>query len=131
MMPPDRMSKAAMSLCVFSLYMFVLGLILILDPNLLLRVFGIAQTREIWIRIVGLLVLLLGYYDLMASRTGDVAFFRWSVHVRLFAAVLLVVFVVAGLAPAILILFGLIDGAGAVWTALSLRRDSPQAKPLG
>lgn len=122
------MSKAAMSLRVFSLYMFVLGLVLILDPNLLLRFFGIPQTREIWIRIVGMLVLILGYYDFMASRTEDVAFFRWSVHVRLFAAALLAIFVVSKLAPAILILFGLIDGVASVWTAVSLRQDLRQAR---
>jgi hypothetical protein len=122
------MSKAAFSLRVFSLYMFVLGLILILDPNLLLRVFEIPQTREIWIRIVGMLVLILGYYDFMASRTEDATLFRWSVHVRLFAAVLLIIFVVSGVAPAVLILFGSIDAAAAAWTALSLKQDPSKAK---
>lgn len=125
------MSKAAVSLRVFSIYMFVLGLILLLDPNLLLRLFGIAETREIWIRIVGILVLILGYYDFMASRTEDAAFFRWSVHARLFAAALLIIFVVSGLAPAILLLFGLIDGAAAFWTRLSLKQDMSGAKPRG
>lgn len=121
------MSKAAISLRVFSLYMFVLGLILVLAPNLFLRLFGIPQTHEIWIRIVGMLVLILGYYDFMASRTEDAAFFRWSVHVRLFAAGLLALFVMSGLAPTILILFGLIDAVAAIWTALSLKQDVPKA----
>lgn len=122
------MSKAALSLRVFSLYMFVLGLILLLDPNLLLRVFDIPQTREIWIRIAGMLVLILGYYDFMASRSEDAAFFRWSVHVRLFAAVVLAIFVVSKLAPAILILFGVIDAAAAAWTVLSLKQDAQKAR---
>lgn len=86
------MSRSAVSLRVFSLYMFVLGLTLILVPNLLLRAFGFPLTREVWIRIVGMLVLILGYYDLMASRTENIALFRWSVHVRLLAPIVLGVF---------------------------------------
>lgn len=125
------MSQAAISLRVFSLYMFVLGLVLILVPNLFLRLCGIAPTREVWIRIVGMLVVILGYYDFMATRTEDAAFFRWSVHARLFAAALLAVLVVSKLAPAILILFGLIDAAAAIWTALSLRQASMRAGSHG
>lgn len=125
------MSKAAVSLRIFSIYMFVLGLILILDPNLLLRFLAIPETREIWIRIVGLLVLILGYYDFMASRGEDAAFFRWSVHARLFAAALLIILVATGSAPTILLLFGLIDGAAAFWTRLSLKEDMTEAKLRG
>ncbi|MBW4050698.1 MAG: hypothetical protein HIU85_04430 [Proteobacteria bacterium] len=118
------MSRAATSLRVFSLYMFALGLTLILDPNLLLSVFGFPLTREVWIRIVGMLALILGYYDLMASRTESVALFQWSVHVRLLVPIVLGLFVALHMAPPILIVFGVIDGAAAVWTAVSLRRDS-------
>jgi hypothetical protein len=123
-MDSDSMSKAAVSLRVFSLYMFVLGVTLVVDPNLLLSTFGFAQTREVWIRIVGLLVLIVGYFDFMASRSEYVPFFHWSVHARLVAAVLLAVFVALGLAPSMLLLFGLIDGVAAIWTAICLRRDA-------
>lgn len=118
------MSRSAVSLRVFAVYMIVLGLTLILDPNLLLRVFGFPLTREVWIRIVGMLVLILGYYDLMASRTENVALFQWSVHVRLLVPVVFGVFVALHMAPPILILFGIVDGAAAVWTAVCLRQDS-------
>jgi hypothetical protein len=123
------MSKAALSLRVFSLYLFVLGLVLVVDPNLLLRLFGIPPTGEIWIRIVGMIVLILGYYDFMASRIDDIAFFRWSVHARLFAAILMTIFVATGSAPTILMVFGLVDAAAAAWTAMSLRQDVPQTGP--
>lgn len=39
-----------------------------------------------------MLVLILGYYDLMASRTENIALFQWSVHVRLLAPIVLGVF---------------------------------------
>lgn len=118
------MSRSAASLRVFSLYMFILGLTLILDPNLLLKVFGFPPTREVWIRVVGMLVLILGYYDWMASRTENVRLFQWSVHVRLLVPVVFGIFVALHMAPPILILFGIVDGAAAVWTAISLRQDS-------
>ena len=47
------MSKSAFSLRVFSIYLFALGSALVAVPNLLLSFFGIPETHEVWIRIVG------------------------------------------------------------------------------
>lgn len=115
------MSKAGKSILVFSVYMFALGLILLFIPNVLLSLFGIPDTNEVWIRVVGMLVLILGGYYLQAARNDLVPFFRASVVGRFSVLVFLTVFVVAGFAPASLILFGVIDAAAAAWTALSLR----------
>lgn len=117
------MSKAAFTLRVFAVYLWILGLVLVLDPDLLFSIFGIPETREVWIRVTGMLLLILGYYDFMASRAELVAFFRWSVHVRLPIPVLFVAFVALNLAPPVLILFGIVDAAAALWTAVCLRKD--------
>ncbi len=77
------MSKSAFSLRVFSIYMFALGLILVIVPNLLLSIFGFLETHEVWIRVVGALVLILGYFYYMASRIELQIFFRWSIAARL------------------------------------------------
>ena len=61
------MSRSAFSLRVFSIYMFALGSVLVAAPNLLLSFFGFAVTQEVWIRVVGMLVLIIGYLDFMAS----------------------------------------------------------------
>ena len=53
------MSKSARSVYVFSIYLFVLGLILEIIPNILLSLFFIPETSEVWIRVVGMLVLIL------------------------------------------------------------------------
>ena len=58
------MSKSARSIFVFSIYMFVLGLILIVIPNVLLNLFTLPETNEVWIRVVGMLILILGFYYL-------------------------------------------------------------------
>mgnify|MGYP000651202039 CR=1 FL=1 len=73
------MSKSAFSLRVFSIYMFALGAVLVAAPNLMLSFFGIPETHEVWIRVVGMLVLIIGYLDFMASRNELLPFFRWSV----------------------------------------------------
>jgi hypothetical protein len=118
------MSRSAFSLFVFSIYMFALGALLVFAPNLLLSFFNVAETHEVWIRIVGMLVLIIGYLDFMVSRNELLIFIRWTVYGRLAVPVFLIAFVALGLAPPILILFGAIDAAAAIWTAKSLRSDA-------
>lgn len=118
------MSKSAFSLRVFSIYMFALGSMLVAAPNLLLSFFGIPETREVWIRVVGVLVLMIGYLDFMASRNELTAFINWTVRARLAVPVFFIAFVALGLAPPVLMLFAAIDAAAAIWTAVCLRADA-------
>ena len=117
------MSKSAFSLFVFSLYMFVLGMLLIVVPNQMLSLFSVAETQEVWIRVVGMLILIIGFLNFMASRNELIIYIRWTVYGRLAVLLFLMLFVAFGLAPPVLILFGVIDALAAVWTAVSLRND--------
>jgi len=74
-------------------------------------------------------VMLLAYYYARAGREGVVPFFRLTVHARLALPVFFVAFVVLGLARPTLILFALPDLAGAIWTHLALRAESPNVSP--
>lgn len=56
------MSKSARSVFIFGLYLGVLGIILLVTPNFLLGVFQLPSTNEVWIRVVGMLLFLLGIY---------------------------------------------------------------------
>jgi hypothetical protein len=118
------MRGSATTVFVFSLYLWVLGLTLVVVPNALLGVFRIAETHEVWIRVVGMLVLVLAYYYSLAARRDLKEFFRWTVVARTGVLLFFLAFVVAGLAPPVLILFGLIDFAAAGWTAVALRGES-------
>ena len=73
------MSPAARSVFVFSSYLWVLGGVLLLVPNVLLSLFGIPETNEVWVRVV------------------------------------------FGLAPPVMIVFGVVDALAAGWTATALR----------
>jgi len=117
------MSKSARSLFVFSVYLFVLGIILIVIPNVLLSLFKFPETNGVWIRVVGMLVFILGYYYFQASKSEIKKFFQWTVYGRTAVLIFFIVLVLLDLAPPILILFGFIDAVAALWTQLSLRSE--------
>lgn len=117
------MSRAAKSLFVFGIYLCGLGLTLLLVPNLLLRVFGVPPTNEVWIRINGMVVLCLSFYYVLAARAELTAFIRWTVWARAAVIIYFAAFVLLIQAPKALLLFGLIDLLSAAWTWLALRAD--------
>ncbi len=117
------MSSSARSLFVFSIYIFVLGVVLMAIPNVLLNLFGLPETHEVWIRVLGMLTSLLGYYYFQAARNELKNFFQWTVYTRASVILFFIGFVLLDFVSPILILFGVIDTAGALWTHLSLRAE--------
>jgi hypothetical protein len=117
------MSQAAKSLFVFGIYLCGLGLILLFVPNLILQVFGVPTTNEVWIRINGMFVLCLSFYYVQAARSELTIFIRWTVWTRLAVIIYFTAFVLLVSAPKALLLFGLIDLLSAIWTWLALKKD--------
>lgn len=117
------MSKSSRSVFLFSIYMFGLGSIMVLLPNLLLNLFSVPETNEVWIRVAGMLVLILGYYYFQASKNDIKVFFKWTVYARSSVVIFFIAFVIFGLAPPILILFGIVDAVAAYWTNYCLKAD--------
>ena len=115
------MSNSARSVFVFGLYLVVLGIVLLVAPNFLLGMFFLPSTTEVWIRVVGMLLLFLAFYYIQAARKGMTDFFQWTVYVRSTVIVFFAVFVLLGFASPPLILFGVVDLLGAIWTGLALR----------
>lgn len=120
------MSKAALSMFVFGIYVILLGIILMVVPNTLLAIFGLPATTEVWIRVVGMLVFLMGYYYIQASRNERkmISFYRWTVHARSSVIIFFIIFSALGFVKPILILFGVVDLLAAAWTWKTL---PPQA----
>lgn len=118
------MTGAAKSLLVFGIYVGVLGLLLLIFPNVLLRTFGAPPTNEIWIRLNGMFVICFSYYYIQAARHGVTPFIRWTVWGRAVVIIYAVAFVLLAGAPKPLLLFGVIDLTCATWTFLALRKDS-------
>lgn len=121
------MSAAARSVVVFGWYLLGLGAVLVVAPNPLLAAFGVPATEEVWIRVLGVVVLVLGTLDVRVGREDFLPYLRARVPTRASVIVLFAAFVAAGLVKPVLVLFGLVDLAGAIWTAAALRRHPARA----
>ena len=121
------MSKAAFTIKVFAVYLFGLGLGLMLLPNLLLALFAFAPTGEVWIRVLGFVVIELAICYGFAGVSEARPFFVATVFGRLLALLAFAAFAGLGLAKPTLILFGVVDTLGALWTWRALRTAAARA----
>jgi len=119
------MSPAARSIFAFGVYVVLVGIGLVSFPNPMLGPLGFPAAQEPWVRVLGVVVFVLGLYYTQAGRENAVPFFRWSVWGRFTILIGFTGLVVSGQAPVPLILFGVIDAAGAAWTYVALRTGRP------
>ena len=70
-MEDDRFCK---SIFFFGIYVALLGILLVFVPNALLGVVEIPPTDEIWIRLAGMLLLILGFFYVQTGRHNMVPF---------------------------------------------------------
>lgn len=117
------MSKAALSLKYFAIYLMLLGLALVLIPNLLLTLFHIPPTTEVWVRVVGVLAFNIGVYYWYAARSESRELFLASVYTRALVLASFATFAALQLAEPVLALFGAVDFLGGLWTLAMLRQD--------
>jgi len=118
------MKSSAFTIKAFGAYVTLTGIALLVVPNLLLGMFGFPEAREIWVRVLGGLAVVVGYYYWRSGVDGATAFFRATLVGRpLFCALSIGLVIFAG-APWPLLLFGLVDLLGAGWTAMALRDEA-------
>jgi hypothetical protein len=115
------MSDPAKTVYAFGWYIVVLGATLVLAPNLLLATFGLPPTEEVWIRVVGMLLLFLAGYYFIAARAEWTQFFRASVWFRSLVILFFIAFVLLGLVKPVVLAFAGVDLLAALWTASALR----------
>ncbi len=124
------MNKTAKSIFFFSFYMIAVSLFLIFIPGLTLRILNIPESASILVRLMGMTVLFIAYIYLRAglNETKYKFLYPLTLHTRFSALVILVLFTIFFKANPIVILFGVIDSAGAIWTLLSMRRDKKEVE---
>jgi hypothetical protein len=119
-------SRPARSILVFGVLLLVSGAGLAFVPNAVLGLLGFPETREVWIRLAGILTAIAGFYDVRFARVEFRPFFRWSVQTRVVLGMFILGLVLfTDVEPQLLALAGLAL-AGAGWTFLELRRDAGQ-----
>lgn len=116
------MTPSAKSIYYFGFYLLILGISLTVSPNFLLSSFQFPETNEVWIRVLGAVVFNLGLYYILMAPANHLLFLSLTVYTRGLIFLWFIVFVAIGWAPMPLILFGLVDVAGAAWTYLALRK---------
>lgn len=119
---PNTMTAAARSLYYFSFYLFGMGIGLMLVPNLVLSIFRLPLTSEVWIRVVGVLAFTIGFYYFNTAAKNNIAFIKLTVPTRIFVFICFTTFAALQYVSPILIAFGAIDLAGAIWTNWALGR---------
>ncbi len=118
------MNNSAKSVYCFGLYLYLVGLTLIFVPNLFFQILHLPETNEVWIRIVGLLAFVLGFYYHRLAAMNITAFFKLTVPVRILVFVAFIAFVLLQFVEPVLILIGAVDLVGAVWTWSALKKEN-------
>ena len=116
------MSRGARSLFVFGVYVITVGAAFVLLPGKVISWLHLPTSPTGWVRIVGLLALVIGTYDVVAARAESIAYVRASVLVRFGFALGVTLVFASGEMPASILPLAAIDAVSAVWTAIVLRR---------
>ncbi len=124
------MSKSAFSAKVFAIYLFFVGAVLVFAPNFLLSIFRIAPSSDVWIRVVGVIAFNIGVYAWIAGKHENRPFLEASVYTRFVVFVAFTTFAVIGLASPTIVLFGVADLLGGMWTYFALKADAQTGKPI-
>ena len=124
------MSKSAFSAKVFAIYLFIVGAVIVVAPNVLLSIFRIPHAYEIWIHVVGVLAFMIGVYAWVAAKHEFKPFLEASVYTRFVVFVAFTTFAAIGLASPMIIFFGVADLLGGMWTYFALKADAQSTKPF-
>ncbi len=119
------MSRTSKSIMYFSFYMEITGIVMIIFPQIVLKILSIDLRADVVVRFLGMVDVFMGYYYFRAGIGGEKLrnFYQLTLHTRFAALILLVLFIVVWNVSPIVILFGLIDTGGAVWTIVSMQLD--------
>ncbi len=120
-----KLSRAAMSLLIFGVYLIFMGIIFLFVPEIMFTLLAYPTPPDIMSRLFGMIIVLLAYYYIRAALQdeGMANFFLWTVHTRALVIVFFIIFTVLGLVSPLIIMFGVIDLACAIWTWWALRKD--------
>jgi hypothetical protein len=117
------MSKTAVSITVYGIYLGSAGVGFMFIPDVLLQVLSLPPTNEVWIRLFGVLAVVLAAKAYYPVRMNVVALMQFDVYTRTFAGIFITVLVVMGLAPRIMLILAIIDILASVWTQVAIFAD--------
>lgn len=114
------MNPTELSVLVFGIYLVVVATGFLFMPNVVLPLFKMPKTNEQWIRVLAVVIGALAYYYIVSALNDLTPFFWATVYGRFGVFICFVGLVIAKKAKSPLILFGVIDALGGLWTLLTL-----------
>jgi hypothetical protein len=116
------MIPSARSVYYFAFYLYLVGLALILVPNVVLQIFQLPTTQEVWIRVAGVLTFNIGFYYHRNAIINNVSFLRTTIPTRILVFIAFTAFALLQYVSPVIIIFGAVDLLGAIWTWRALKK---------
>jgi len=117
------MSKSAISVFIYGIYLAINGLLLLFVPNLLLTSLGIEPTSEVWIRLSGILLMAISVYYIVGAKYEIIVVFKATAFIRFTIIVFFTAFVLLELVSPGIIIISAIDFIGGIWTYAMLKNE--------
>ena len=118
------MTKSGATLFYFGIYVLIVGILIIAIPTSFVEANMLPPIPDPWARIIGLLLLVIGGYDVLCGKYDVKLFIRWSIYFRIGFAAGTLVLVLAGQMPPTLLVLGAIDAMAAIWTIWALKTEA-------
>ena len=118
------MTKSGKSLFYFGIYVVFTGLLFIVIPETFISLNHLPAMPTGWSRVIGLLALVIGTYDILCGKWDIRLLIKASVSVRFGFAIGVTLLVVLGQMPITLIALGALDALGALWTKMALKSEA-------
>jgi len=122
------MSQSAISVFIYGIYLAFIGLMLLFVPNVLLNLFDIESTSEVWIRFEGVLLLSTAVYYFIGAKYELIVILKTTAFIRFTVIVFFTAFVLLELVPPRIIIISVIDFLGGAWTYLMLKKEGHFAR---
>lgn len=115
------MTKSAKSLYYFGFYVLLTGIIICIIPDKFISLLKLPEIPTAWARVIGLLVIIIGCYDILNGRNNVKPLIKASIYLRILFFIGILVLFISGQMTTEILPLGIIDLLGAIWTALSLK----------
>lgn len=117
------MKKTELSIKIWSIYLFVLGISMVVFPGKTVGMFGYTDTGELWIRFVGILSVVLAMFYMQVARYRVQELYSWKIAGHVFGMVCMITFLASGIADNRIVGTIVVELLACVWTAVAMKTD--------